>query len=45
VVEAVLGHTTGRKRGIVRVYQKHDYAAEKREAVERWGEHVMGLVS
>jgi integrase len=45
VVEAVLGHTTGRKRGIVRVYQKHDYAAEKREAVERWGEYVMGLVS
>jgi integrase len=45
VVEAVLGHTTGRKRGIVRVYQKHDYAAEKRQAVEAWGEYVMGLVS
>jgi integrase len=45
VVEAVLGHTTGRKRGIVRVYQKHDYAAEKRQAVEAWGEYVTGLVS
>jgi integrase len=45
VVEAVLGHTTGRKRGIARVYQKHDYAAEKHEAVERWGEHVSALVS
>jgi integrase len=45
VIEAVLGHTTGRRKGIVRVYQRHDYAKEKREALERWGEHVMGLVS
>jgi integrase len=44
VVEAVLGHVQGRRAGIVRVYQKHDYAAEKREAVERWGEYIMGLV-
>jgi integrase len=45
VIEAVLGHTTGRKQGIVRVYQRHDFAKEKREALERWGEYVMGLVS
>jgi integrase len=45
VIEAVLGHTTGRRKGIVRVYQRYDYAAEKRHAVEVWGKHVMGLVS
>jgi integrase len=45
VIEAVLGHTSGRRKGIVRVYQRHDFAKEKREALERWGEHVMGLVA
>ena len=43
-VEAVLGHTAGSRAGIVRVYQVHDFAAEKRAALEAWGAHVMALV-
>jgi integrase len=43
-VEAVLGHTSGSRGGIVGVYQRHDYAAEKRAALEAWGAHVMALV-
>ena len=43
-VEALLGHTAGSRAGIVRVYQVHDFAAEKRQAVEKWGAHVMALI-
>ena len=34
---------TGSFAGVVSVYQHHDFAPEKREAVEAWGEHVAGL--
>jgi integrase len=46
VTEAVLGHTAGSRGGIVGVYQlhEHDYADEKRAALESWGAHVMVLV-
>ena len=43
VVEAVLGHTSGSRGGIVGVYQRHDYADEKRAALEAWGVHVSGV--
>jgi integrase len=44
-VEAVLGHTSGSRGGIVGVYQRHDFADEKRVALEAWGAHVGALVS
>jgi len=44
VTEAILGHVSGSRAGIVGVYQKHDYAPEKRAALEAWGAHVMELV-
>jgi integrase len=44
VTEAVLGHTAGSKGGIVGIYQLHEYADEKRTALEAWGAHVMALV-
>jgi integrase len=44
VTEAVLGHVSGSRGSIVGVYQRHDYAAEKRAALEAWGAHVMALV-
>ena len=44
VTEAILGHTGGSRGGIVSVYQRHDYAAEKSSALEAWGAHVMALV-
>ena len=43
VVEAVLGHT-GTRAGIVGIYQKHDFAEEKRAALEAWGSHVATIV-
>jgi integrase len=44
VTEAVLGHTGGSRSGIVKVYQRHNYAGEKRAALEAWGAHVTALV-
>jgi integrase len=44
VTEAILGHTAGSRAGVVGIYQRHDYANEKRAALEAWGAHVMALV-
>jgi integrase len=43
VVEAALGHV-GTRAGIVGVYQKYDFLAEKRAALELWGAHVASLL-
>jgi integrase len=43
-VEAILGHTSGSRAGVIGVYQRHDFAAEKASAMEKWGNHVMKLV-
>jgi integrase len=44
VTEALLGHTAGSKGGIAGIYQLHNYAEEKRAAIEKWGRHVATLV-
>ena len=44
VTEAVLNHISGTGGGIVAVYQRHDYADEKRQALEGWGRFVLSLV-
>lgn len=44
VTEAVLNHVSGSRGGIVGVYQRHSYAAEKREALILWDETLAKLV-
>jgi integrase len=44
VTEAVLNHVSGSRAGIVGIYQRHDYAAEKRAALTAWGERVTAIV-
>jgi integrase len=44
VTEAILGHIAGSRAGIVGIYQRYSYDAEKRAALEVWGAHVMALV-
>jgi integrase len=44
VTEAVLNHISGSRAGIVGVYQRHDWAAEKRAALEAWAAHVLAVV-
>ena len=44
VTEQVLNHVSGSRAGIVGVYQRHDFAVEKRAALDAWGAHVLALV-
>jgi integrase len=44
VCERVLNHTGGTVSGVAAVYAKHDYAAEKRAALEAWARDIYGLV-
>ena len=44
VTEAVLNHVSGTAGGIVGVYQRHDYADEKRNALDAWARFVADLV-
>src|SRR5262249_28570771 len=43
-IEKTLNHTSHSFAGIVRVYQKHSFADEKRAALEAWGNFVAALV-
>jgi integrase len=45
VIEKVLNHVSGSFAGIVGVYQRHEFSAEKRAALEAWATHVESLVS
>jgi integrase len=44
VSEAILNHRSGSISGVAAVYHKHDFADEKREALERWADRVERLV-
>ena len=44
IIEAVLNHVSGHKAGVAGVYNRALYAAEKRRALELWGEHIRGLI-
>ena len=43
VVEALLGHTSGSRAGVIGIYQRYTYEDEKRAALEKWAEHVTSL--
>jgi hypothetical protein len=44
VTEAVLNHISGSRAGIAGVYQRHDWASEKRAALEAWAAQVQAAV-
>lgn len=45
VTEAVLNHLSGSRAGIVGVYQRHDFDAEKRHALDAWAAMVAQIVA
>jgi integrase len=45
VTEALLNHVSGSRKGVVGVYQRHDWAAEKRAAVDAWAAHIERIVA
>ena len=44
VTEAVLNHISGSRGGIAGVYQRHDWAAEKRAALDAWAARVIRIL-
>lgn len=45
VVEAVLNHKSGLIKGVAAVYNRHDYADEKRQALDAWAQKVNSIIS
>jgi len=45
VTEAALNHVSGTRAGLVSVYQRHDYATEKRDALDVWALAVADVVA
>jgi integrase len=44
IIEACLNHVSGHKRGVAGVYNRSDYVAQKRHALELWAEHLLAIV-
>jgi len=45
VTEAILNHVSGSRGGVAGIYQRHDWATEKRQALDAWANHVAAIVS
>lgn len=45
VVEAILNHKSGSIRGVAAVYNRYDYADEKRDALSAWSDYLARLAT
>jgi integrase len=45
VADKLLNHQAGTISGVAAVYQRHEFRAEQREALEQWGDHVANIVA
>ncbi len=43
IADKILNHQSGTISGVAAVYQRHDFMAERKEALERWDTHVAHL--
>jgi integrase len=44
VADKILNHQAGTISGVAAVYQRHDFLAERREALETWGTHIRQII-
>ena len=44
VADKILNHQAGTISGVAAVYQRHDFLAERKDALDRWGAHVEQIV-
>jgi len=45
VADKLLAHQPGKLSGVARVYQRHDFAAERARALESWAAHVLACAA
>jgi integrase len=44
VADKILNHQAGTISGVAAVYQRHDFLAERKEALDRWSAHVEQII-
>jgi integrase len=44
VADKILNHQSGTISGVAAVYQRHEFMAERKEALDRWGTHVTSVM-
>jgi hypothetical protein len=44
VADKILNHQAGTISGVAAVYQRHEFLAERRAALDLWGAHIDGLL-
>jgi integrase len=45
VADKILNHQSGTISGVAAVYQKHEFLAERKDALDRWSRHVANLIA
>ena len=45
VADKILNHQSGTISGVAAVYQRHDFLAERKDALEQWGAHVHKILT
>ena len=44
IADKILNHQSGTISGVAAVYQRHEFLAERREALEEWGSHFSRII-
>ena len=44
VADKILNHQSGTISGVAAVYQRHEFLSERKEALDRWGAHIIQIV-
>ena len=45
IIEAIVNHVSGHKGGVAGVYNRAEYAHEKRISLQRWADHVESIAN
>jgi integrase len=45
VADKILNHQSGTISGVAAVYQRHEFLAERKQALDRWGAHVASILA
>jgi integrase len=45
VADKILNHQSGTISGVAAVYQRHQFLAERKDAVEKWGAHLSSMLA
>jgi len=45
IIDKTLNHTTGKISGVARIYNRHEYLAERKAALNAWAMHLEGIAN